>query len=130
MSNPFKASETIYFNSFLKNELQSKENSTLFYTVVSGAHLYGMESPNSDIDIRGVFVTNTHNLLGLHKPNDCFSKNTHQVHASQPEHSDGIDIVLHEIAKETNLALKSNCNIIRLIEFKYSDKLIHKPVNC
>ncbi len=72
-------------------------------TLLSEVLLYGWRSHNSDIDIRGIFVLNKNNFLGLGKPIDILE--------IESEH----DIVLFEIKKVINLALKGNCNMLEEI---------------
>ena len=38
------------------------------FATISGAHLYGFASPDSDVDLRGAFLHPTHRVLGLHPP--------------------------------------------------------------
>lgn len=38
------------------------------FATISGAHLYGFASPDSDVDLRGAFLLPTRSLLGLHPP--------------------------------------------------------------
>jgi predicted nucleotidyltransferase len=42
--------------------------SGVLFTTVSGAHLYGFASADSDVDLRGVFLLPVENLIGLHEP--------------------------------------------------------------
>src|SRR5580765_7937206 len=42
----------------------------LVFATVSGAHLYGFPSPNSDVDLRGVHVLPAREALGLHHRRD------------------------------------------------------------
>lgn len=87
----------------IQQEVSRKEG-RLFNLTISGAHLYGFESPDSDIDYRGTFVINSDRLLGLKNPPDVIEKMI-----------DENDIQLFEIKKEINLALKSNCNVLEHI---------------
>lgn len=90
----------------IKERLASSGNSLVFLTI-SGAHLYGFESEDSDVDYRGTFVFNTNHLLGLKNPKDVL------------EISDGQnDIVLFELRKEIGLALQGNCNVLEHINAK------------
>lgn len=68
---------------------------------ISGSHLYGFESPNSDIDYRGMFQINSTALLGLRTPDD-------HIEFKFKEN----DIALSELKKEVNLALAGNCNVL------------------
>ncbi len=43
---------------------------TCLFATVSGAHLYGFPSPDSDIDLRGVFLSPATAMLGLHPPDE------------------------------------------------------------
>jgi predicted nucleotidyltransferase len=112
LERPFLPAETIYLNSNIKDKLRREHTAELFYLCVSGSHLYGMSSPDSDIDVRGCYVLNTNKLLGLNRPIDHAEWKITQTHPSCPEHPNGIEICLTEIAKETGLALKSNCNVL------------------
>jgi hypothetical protein len=85
----------------------NKQNGVLFNLCISGSHLYGFESEDSDVDYRGTFVLNTNNFLTMERPIDVIEFN-----------HDGNDVVLFEIKKEMGLALRGNCNIIEHINCK------------
>ncbi len=74
----------------------------LLFATISGAHLYGFPSPDSDYDIRGAHVLPVNDVLGLWPEiND-----TVQVEGIR----DGleIDLVTHDIRKFCGLMLKKN----------------------
>ena len=43
------------------------------FATISGAHLYGFASPDSDVDLRGAFLRPAAELLGLHPPEETVS---------------------------------------------------------
>lgn len=73
----------------------------LVFATVSGAHLYGFESADSDFDLRGVHVLPKEALLGLDKPVETISR-THVVEGTE------VDIVTHDIRKFMLMLLKRN----------------------
>ncbi len=85
----------------LKNGVHSR-GGKLLNAYISGSHLYGWESKDSDIDIRGCYILRKENFLGLDKPKEVIEIKT----------EDNKDIVLFEIGKLISLALKGNCNIL------------------
>lgn len=89
--------------SAIKREVHNRKGSggTPLYIVVSGAHLYGFESPDSDVDLRGCYITDTNHILGLYTPPDTINIQ-----------NGTIDCELFEVKKELALALKMNCNVI------------------
>lgn len=91
--------------SCIKSRLASNHDKLIFLTV-SGSHLYGFTSKDSDIDYRGSFVFNTNRILGLKTPRDVIEI-THEE-----------DIVLFELKKEIGLALSGNCNVIEHLNSK------------
>ena len=96
--------EEIKLISKLKNSVHNK-NGKLMNAYVSGSHLYGWESKDSDIDIRGCFILKKEEFLGLNKPREVLEIKT----------DDNKDIVLFEIKKLIELALQGNCNILEEI---------------
>lgn len=72
----------------------------LFLTV-SGAHLYGFPSPDSDVDLRGVFVLPPRALLGLDAPEETFTQ-TMQFAGYE------VDLVAHDVKKFLDLLLRKN----------------------
>ncbi len=96
--------EEIKLISKLKNSVHSK-NGKLLNAYISGSHLYGWESKDSDIDIRGCFILKKEEFLGLNKPKEVLEIKT----------KDNNDIVLFEIKKLVSLAIKGNCNILEEI---------------
>lgn len=74
---------------------------TPLFATVSGAHLYGFESPDSDVDLRGAFVLPLDSRLGLSKPVE-----THEAMWDR----DGLELdwVAHDVRKFVRLMTKRN----------------------
>ncbi|MER5280133.1 nucleotidyltransferase domain-containing protein [Streptomyces sp. NPDC002809] len=77
------------------------ERHPLLFATVSGAHLYGFPSRDSDVDLRGVHVLPAEDLLGLREPEET---------CSRMWDSDGVemDLVTHDLRKFVRLMLKPN----------------------
>src|SRR6478752_343091 len=73
----------------------------LLFATVSGAHLYGFPSRDSDVDLRGVHVLPAEDLVGLRPPEETRSR--------MWDH-DGteMDLVTHDLRKFVRLMLKPN----------------------
>jgi uncharacterized protein len=84
----------------LKPQIDSHPYPLLFATI-SGAHLYGFPSPDSDVDLRGVHVLSLHDVLGLETGEETVERSG--VH-------DGleIDLVTHDVKKFMQLMLRRN----------------------
>jgi len=74
---------------------------TALLLTVSGAHLYGFPSTDSDVDLRGVFILPQRALLGLDAPEETFSQ-TMQYAGYE------VDLVAHEVKKFLELLLHKN----------------------
>lgn len=88
------------FDPRVKNEVANQPYPLLFMTI-SGAHLYGFPSPDSDYDLRGVHILPVREVIGLDA-----GRETIEV----AEIRDGleIDLVTHDIRKFFGLLLKKN----------------------
>lgn len=73
----------------------------LLFATISGAHLYGFPSPDSDFDLRGVHVLPLAEIVGL-------SPGEETVEISAIEDSVELDLVTHDIKKFFLLLLKKN----------------------
>ena len=73
----------------------------LLFATISGAHLYGFPSPDSDFDLRGIHLLPLEEVVGLNPGNETVEKSG--IH-------DGleIDLVTHDIKKFFGLMLKKN----------------------
>lgn len=80
----------------------------LVFATVSGAHLYGFASPDSDFDLRGVHVLPPEEVVGLD-----VGEETIQVE----EFRDGLelDLVTHDAKKFFTLVLKKNGYVLEQI---------------
>ncbi|HYF13468.1 MAG TPA: nucleotidyltransferase domain-containing protein [Phycisphaerales bacterium] len=80
----------------------------LLFVTVSGAHLYGFASADSDYDLRGCHVTPVRRLVGLSPPDE-----THQVmdKAAPIE----VDLVTHDVRKFFSLLLKNNGYVLEQV---------------
>ena len=72
----------------------------LVFATISGAHLYGFPSPDSDYDIRGVHLLPARELLGL--------KDGPQTIETMLDGPPEVDLVTHDAGKFFRLLLKRN----------------------
>lgn len=73
----------------------------LLFVTVSGAHLYGFPSADSDVDLRGVHLLPAAGLLGLQEPDET---RTHMWWHQGVE----LDLVSHDLRKFVRLMLRRN----------------------
>jgi predicted nucleotidyltransferase len=73
----------------------------LVFATVSGAHLYGFDSPDSDVDIRGSHILPVEEVIGLDPGPDT-------VERSYVLRGLEVDLVTHDIRKFATLLLKRN----------------------
>jgi predicted nucleotidyltransferase len=96
------AQNSIKLIAYIKNEIH-KRNGILLNLYLSGSDLYGWRSRNSDIDIRGTYILDKREFLGLkNNPKDTI----------QLKGMENYDIDLFEAKKSINLGLKGNCTIL------------------
>jgi len=70
------------------------------FATISGAHLYGFASPDSDVDLRGAFLLPARDLLGLHP-----SRETVTI---EDKTSIDLDWVAHDIRKFARMMVSHN----------------------
>jgi uncharacterized protein len=87
----------------------------LLFATVSGSHLYGFPSPDSDVDLRGVHILPVQQVAGLYAPEE-----TIQIERMQ----DGLelDLVTHDALKFFGLMLKRNGYVLEQL---YSPLVVH-----
>lgn len=80
----------------------------LMFATISGAHLYGFPSPDSDYDLRGVHILPVREVITLDEPKDIIEISRHQ---------DGIelDLVTYDVKKFFQMMLKPNGNVLEQI---------------
>jgi hypothetical protein len=80
----------------------------LIFTTISGAHLYGFPSPDSDFDLRGVHVLPLKEVVGLRTGPETIERSGMQ---------DGleIDLVTHDAKKFFGLLLKKNGYVLEQV---------------
>jgi predicted nucleotidyltransferase len=86
----------------------------LLFATISGAHLYGFPSPNSDYDLRGVHILPANEVFGLGPVRDT-------VEVSKKKPID-LDLVTHDVQKFFKLLLKSNGYVLEQL---YSPLVVH-----
>lgn len=87
----------------------------LLFATISGAHLYGFPSADSDFDLRGVHVLPLQQVVGLQAGDETVQKEGIY---------DGleIDLVTHDAKKFFNLMLKKNGYVLEQL---YSPLVVH-----
>lgn len=96
----------LYYNALRQYAAENIAN--LLFVSVSGAHLYGFPSPDSDVDLRGTFAAPLETVLGLDAPRETL----------EPEGLVGgveVELVGHEIAKYLRLLIKPNGYVLEQI---------------
>ncbi|MFD7291140.1 DNA polymerase beta superfamily protein [Streptomyces sp. NPDC059863] len=81
--------------------VSGEETGPLLFATVSGAHLYGFPSKDSDVDLRGVHLLPVGALIGLREPEET---------RSWMGLRDGVemDLVTHDLRKFVRLMLRRN----------------------
>ena len=87
----------------------------LLFATISGAHLYGFPSPDSDYDLRGVHVLPVQEVIGL---------NTGRETLEVAEEREGLelDLVTHDVKKFFGLLLRKNGYVLEQL---YSPLIVH-----
>src|SRR5437773_6069227 len=80
----------------------------LIFATISGAHLYGFPSPDSDFDMRGVHVLPLEEVVGLRIGPETIEK-------SGIEDGLEIDLVTHDAKKFFSLLLKKNGYVLEQV---------------
>lgn len=70
------------------------------FATISGAHLYGFASPDSDVDLRGAFMLPAREMLGLHAPDETIT--------IEDKTTIDLDWVAHDIRKFARLMTNHN----------------------
>jgi predicted nucleotidyltransferase len=87
----------------------------LLFATISGAHLYGFPSPDSDFDLRGAHVLPLENVVGLEARGET-------VQDSRVIEGLEMDIVSHDARKFFGLLLKKNGYVLEQL---FSPLVIH-----
>ncbi|WP_327157641.1 DNA polymerase beta superfamily protein [Streptomyces tubercidicus] len=79
----------------------AEQDDPLVFATVSGAHLYGFPSRDSDVDLRGAHLLPAAALLGLHEPEESRTRMWEQDRTE-------LDLVSHDLRKFARLLLRRN----------------------
>lgn len=101
-------------NSQLLAIIQSQPYPLIFATI-SGAHLYGFPSPDSDYDLRGCHLLPVTEVVGLNHPQET-------IELAQKQPGLDLDLVTHDIKKFLSLLLKRNGYVLEQL---YSPLIVH-----
>jgi predicted nucleotidyltransferase len=74
---------------------------TPLFATLSGAHLYGFPSPDSDVDLRGAFVAPLADVIGLREPKETLT-------VSRIDDGLELDWVAHDVRKFAGLMTRRN----------------------
>lgn len=83
------------------NTIIGQQPYPLLFTIISGSHLYGFPSPDSDYDLRGVHILPVEEVVGLETGNET-------IEVSKVHESLEIDLVTHDVKKFFLMLLKKN----------------------
>jgi predicted nucleotidyltransferase len=87
----------------------------LLFATISGAHLYGFPSPDSDFDLRGAHVLPLEKVIGLQVQDET-------VQDSRVIEKLEMDIVSHDVRKFFGLLLKKNGYVLEQL---FSPLIVH-----
>jgi predicted nucleotidyltransferase len=88
-------------NQELLLEIVKSQPYPLVFATISGAHLYGFPSPDSDYDLRGIHILPTKEVVGLYLVQETIELSAIKMDMQ-------IDLVTHDIKKFFTLLLKRN----------------------
>lgn len=90
----------------------------LLFATISGAHLYGFPSADSDYDLRGVHILPAAEVMGLGKPRETIEVDRKPQQPGDIE----LDLVTHDVKKFMLLMLKRNGYVLEQL---YSPLVVH-----
>lgn len=90
-----------------------KNHQLILLECISGSRAYGLDTPTSDIDIKGVFYLPKHHYYGLHS--DYIPQISNATN----------DIVYYELGRFVELLLQNNPNMMELLATP-EDKILYK----
>lgn len=96
-------------------EAVSRQPYPLLFVTISGAHLYGFPSADSDYDLRGVHILPVREVIGLHPPQETIEC------TAGPDEID-LDLVTHDVYKFFRLLLKRNGYVLEQL---FSPLVLH-----
>ena len=85
----------------LLSEIVASQPYPLIFATISGAHLYGFPSPDSDYDLRGVHLLPIKEIISLDPPQET-------IEISEIKSGLQLDLVTHDLKKFVILMLKRN----------------------
>jgi len=97
------------------HKVVGEHSQRLLFVTISGAHLYGFPSPDSDFDLRGLHVLPARRMLGLDVGEET-------VERSEVVEGLEIDLVTHDVRKFMLLMLKKNGYVLEQL---YSPLVVH-----
>ncbi len=120
--------EHMEFIGKLKSIVSDQYHGKIINLMISGSHLFGFESPDSDTDYRGCFQVVTDKLLTTRNVKDNIQYKTMKGGLTMDDIHDmdvfDKDAVLDELGKEIGLLLAGNCNHF---EHLYATQLLTSP---
>ena len=87
----------------------------LLFVTISGSHLYGFPSPDSDYDLRGSHILPIQEIIGLETGDET-------IEWSQIRGELELDLVTHDVKKFFSLLLKKNGYVLEQL---YSPLIVH-----
>jgi predicted nucleotidyltransferase len=87
----------------------------LIFATISGAHLYGFPSPDSDYDLRGCHLLPVREVVGLDPGQET-------IETSSKDDDFELDLVTHDAKKYFGLLLKKNGYVLEQV---YSPLIVH-----
>jgi predicted nucleotidyltransferase len=97
------------------NKIVKEQPYPLLFATISGAHLYGFPSPDSDFDLRGVHVLPVRDVIGLNLPRET-------IEVSGMYDGIEMDLVTHDAKKFFSLLLKKNGYVLEQL---FSPLVVH-----
>ncbi len=93
----------------------SRQPYPLIFATISGAHLYGFPSPDSDFDLRGCHLLPAAEAVGLDPGRET-------IESSSVEEGAEVDLVTHDARKFFGLLLRKNGYVLEQL---YSPLVVH-----
>ena len=102
-------------NERLLSKIINSQPYPLLFATISGAHLYGFPSPDSDYDLRGSHILPVKEVVGLNPLKET-------IEVSKLEDNLELDLVTHDLKKFFSLLLKRNGYVLEQL---YSPLIVH-----